>query len=136
MRELHRFEREIVDRFMIGGKALASPKAEWIRGYLLTFGEGYPYGMWKTWKEFAEQIRIKPGTYTSFARYMWILKKLGLIIPSRTEVTKGIPRTYYIIKPGMEDSPIWVRPTQTLYPSTDWTIKPPEVRSALRAKYR
>ncbi|MEM1522291.1 MAG: hypothetical protein QXU69_04655 [Thermofilaceae archaeon] len=136
-RELYPFEEEIAARFGAGGKWAASPKAEWIRGYLLMFGSGYPYGMWREYRVFAERLGINPGSYTSFARYIWILKRLGLIVPIRVEPRpRGLPRTYYSVAPGMEGSPIWRRPEQHMYPSVDWTIKPPEVRRAMRAKYR
>jgi len=136
-RELYPFEEDIARRFSIGGKMTASPKAEWIRGYLLTFGGGYPYGMWREYRFFAGRIGVPAGSYASFARSIWILKRLGLIRPVRVEPRpRGLPRTYYSITPGMEYSPIWMRPEQYMYPSVDWTIKPPELKRALRAKYR
>lgn len=49
---------------------------------------------------------------------------------------KGFGKHYYAIAPGMENSPLWRRPAQTLYPSLDWTRIPPEVKRSLRARYR
>jgi len=136
-RPLYAFEVDIARRLAAGGKMLASPKGEWIRGYLLAFGEGCPYEMWKDYSEFADRIAIRPGTYLSFARYMWMLKRLGLITLVRREKgPRGFPKSYYAIAPGMKDSPLWARPTQALYPSTDWTIKTAEEKYRLRAKYR
>ena len=134
-RELYPFEVNIATWFSMGGKRLSSPKSEWIRGYLLMFGEGYPYKMWKEYREFAEYLGIKPGSYTSFARHIWLLKKLGLIEPVRIEPRPGgIPRTIYRVKRRMIRSPLWRRPMQALYPSTDWTK--PENRKRYREKYR
>ncbi len=136
-REPYPFETEIMERFSRGGKLTASHKGEWIRGYLITFGIGYPYKMWKEYVRFSGYIGIKPGTYLSFARYMWILKKLGLIkLVRREETQKGFMRSYYRITPGMENSPLWRRPGQAMYPSIDWTRMPPETKKALREKYR
>ncbi|MEM4429674.1 MAG: hypothetical protein QXM08_00740, partial [Thermofilaceae archaeon] len=80
-REPYPFEEDIAERFRVGGKWAASPKSEWIRGYLLTFGKGCPYEMWKRYCEFAERLGIRPGSYISFARHVWLLKRLGLIEP-------------------------------------------------------
>lgn len=131
-RELYPFEIGIASRFRAGGKAAIPHKAEWIRSYLLMFGEGNPYSMWKEYKEFCELLGVRPGSYLSFARYMWILKKLGLITVSRREPTKGIPKTYYRINRMSIDSPLWRRPEQSLYPSVDWKLKPPEVKRAYK----
>ncbi len=134
-RELYPFELEIAARFSVGGTLTASPKSEWIRGYLLYFGEGYPYGMWKEYQVFARYLGIRPGSYALFVRHIWLLKKLGLIEPVRAEVRPGgMPRVYYRVKPGMEMSPLWRRPMQILYPSTDWSR--PETKSVYREKYR
>lgn len=134
-RELYPFELEIASRFATGGKWTASPKSEWIRGYLLTFGVGYPYRMWKEYRVFAEYLGIKPGSYTVFARHIWLLKKLGLIEPVKVEPRPGgLPRVYYRVKPGAELSPLWRRPMQILYPSTDWSR--PETKELYRGKYR
>jgi len=68
---------------------------------------------------------------------MWILKKLGLIkLVRRERAVRGFRKSFYAITPGMGNSPVWRRPEQTMYPSVDWTVKPIEVRRALRARYR
>jgi len=136
-RELWAFEVPIIERFSRGGKFAASPKGEWIRGYLLTFREGYSYKMWKEYLKFAEFLDISPGTYVNFKTYIWILKNLGLIrLVRRERVARGFRKGIYAITPGMENSPLWRSPMQTKYPSIDWKIKPYEVKRALRAKYR
>lgn len=134
-REPYPFEVEIAARFGTGGMRAASPKSEWIRGYLLYFGEGCPYRMWREYQEFARWLGIRPGSYTMFARHVWLLKRLGLVEPVRVEPRPGgLPRVYYRVRPGAEDSPLWRRPMQALYPSTDWTI--PERKKYYRERYR
>jgi hypothetical protein len=135
---LRPFEVDIMARFRAGGKWYASPKGEWIRGYLLTYGEGCPYEMWKEYARFASILGIRPGTYTSFKTYMWILhKKLGLIRLVRKEVgPRWFAKSYYAIAPGMENSPLWRSPMQYAYPKTDWKIKTDEEKRRLREKYR
>jgi len=136
-RTLYPFEIEIMERFSIGGKSAASPKGEWIRYYLLTFKEDYPYKMWKEYTQFATQLGINPGTYTSFKTYIWILKQLGLIrLIRREKVKRGFRKSFYTITPGMENSPLWRSPMQAAYPKTDWKIKPHEIKSSLRSKYK
>jgi len=118
-RELWAFEVPIIERFSMGGKAAASPKGEWIRGYLLAFREGYSYEMWKKYVYFASTLRVSPGTYTNFKTYTWILKNLGLIrLVRRERVVRGYRKGIYAITPGMENSPLWRSPMQARYPST------------------
>ncbi|MEM4976347.1 MAG: hypothetical protein QXT64_03370 [Desulfurococcaceae archaeon] len=135
-RELYPFELEIATRFSVGGTLTASPKSEWIRGYLLHFGEGYPYGMWKEYQVFARYLGIRPGTYADFVKYVYYLRRLGLVVPVREGPSnrRGLPRVYYRVKPGTEMSPLWRRPLQALFPSADWSR--PEVKSLYRGKYR
>ena len=65
------------------------------------------------------------------------MKKLGLIrLVRRERVVRGFRKNFYAVTPGMENSPIWRRPEQTMYPSVDWTVKPYEVKRVLRARYR
>lgn len=136
-RALYPFEVAIAERFSRGGKSAASPKGEWVRGYLLTFREGYSYGMWKEYIQFAAYLGINPGTYVSFKTYIWILKKLRLIRLVRKErTTKGFEKSIYAITPGMENSPLWSAPMQEKYPSTSWKRLPTEIKRILRTKYR
>lgn len=119
-RPLDDFEENIASRFWKGGYRLASPKAEWIKFYLLKYGKGYPYDMWKKWREFASMIGVRAGSYIAFVRYMFILKRLGLIKEVEEEPThRGFPRKYYVLVEEMIDSEIWRRPVATLYPSSE-----------------
>jgi hypothetical protein len=134
---LRPFEADIAARFKTWGKREASPKGEWIRGYLLTYGEGFSYEMWKEYTQFALLLGINPGTYTSFKTYIWILKKLGLVrVVRRERGVKGFRKAFYAITPGMENSPLWRSPMQVAYPTTDWKIKPDEIKRILRARYK
>lgn len=84
-----------------------------IREYLAYVGEGYPYEFYVCFK------KVKPTTsYASVRRYFYILKKLGLIEPVRTEPSSkgGFPRTYYRIV--IYDDPRWLAPQEALYPET------------------
>lgn len=86
----------------------------YIREFLLTVGEAYPYWVYKCFK------KIKPSTsYQSIARYFWILRKIGVIEETRTEKSMSrFDRKYFRIVPGMEDHPAWLHPQQYLYPET------------------
>ncbi len=85
-----------------------------IRQYLLEVGEGHPNGFYTAFR------RIKRKTsYMSAARYFYILKRLGLIEPTRREFGAGpIPKQLYRIVPGMADDPRWAAPQVALYPET------------------
>ena len=71
---------------------------------------------YRTWKEFSsylvEQVSEKPPKFTSFARYWWILKELGLIEPfGKPKPSKrGRPAVFYRVVAGMESSPKWKNP--------------------------
>jgi len=93
----------------------------WIRDHLMTVGEDYTYRMWQDFvfhlKSVGEYVPVTPyPSYQSFARYVWILKKIGLIEPTRIERSiSGRPRQYYRIRPGMEYSKAWENPQKALY---------------------
>ena len=85
-----------------------------IREFLLHVGEGGPNDFIKAYR------RIKKKTsYDSARRYFYILKRLGLIEPTRRELGKGyIPKQLYRIVPGAEGDPRWGAPQGELYPET------------------
>jgi hypothetical protein len=99
-------------------------------------GQASVYDMWKAYQRFASILGVRPGTYTNFKTYVWILKQLGLVrVVRRAPGSRGgFHKAYYAITPGMEFSPLWRRPVQALYRKTDWTI--PEQKTRYRAKYR
>ena len=91
-----------------------------IREFLLQVGEGCPNGFYKAYR------RVKKKTsYASARRYFWILKKLGLVEPTRREVGQSamIPKQLYQIVPGMAEDPRWNAPQIALYPATAFGSK-------------
>lgn len=85
-----------------------------IREFLISVGEGCPNDFYKAYR------RVKKATsYDAARRTFYILKKLGLVEPTRREWGRGyIPKQLYRIIPGMENSPLWNAPQGALYPST------------------
>ena len=85
-----------------------------IREYLMQVGEGSPNDFYREFR------KIKRKTsYASVRRYFYILKRLGLIEPTRRVPGRGpIPKQLYRIVPGMEDDPRWMHPQVALYPAT------------------
>lgn len=85
-----------------------------IREFLRQVGEGCPNDFLKAFRKVK-----KKTSYGSARRYFWILKKLGLIEPTRREMGRGtIPKQLFRIVPGMENDPRWTAPQIALYPDT------------------
>ena len=85
-----------------------------IREYLQQVGEGNPNDFFKAYRKVKEKT-----SYASARRYFWILKKLGMIEPTRRELGKGlIAKQLYRIVPGMENDSRWSAPQVALYPNT------------------
>jgi len=80
-----------------------------IRTRLLITGGDYCYGVWRAFKDYLEQVHgMKAPRYSSFAKYWWVLKKLGFIEPfMRVRGKAGIPRVLYRVVPGKEDERLW-----------------------------
>jgi hypothetical protein len=85
-----------------------------IREFLQEEGEAGPNDFFKVFR------RVKESTsYPSVRRYFWILKKLGLIEPTRRVMGQGtIAKQLYRIVPGAEADPRWDHPQIALYPET------------------
>lgn len=85
-----------------------------IREFLSKVGEGSPNDFFRAFK------KNKPTTsYGSIRRYFFILKKLGLIEPTRKVQGRGrFPKQLYRIVPGMIDDPRWRAPQAAYYPET------------------
>jgi hypothetical protein len=85
-----------------------------IREFLEAMGEAGPNDFYTRFKE------VKPSTsYNNCRRYFYILRRLGLIEPTRREMGKGlIPKQLYRIVPGMQSDPRWSAPQVALYPDT------------------
>jgi len=140
--KLRDFEINIATRFKAGGHAAVSPKAEWIKGHLLDVRSDYIYGMWKKYVSFSRaalerfMVSIHLGTYSSFRTYVYLLRKLGLVLFDRVEKAEPeIPRKYYRLNMRQLDDPSWKAPFQALYPVTDWKKKTSREKHRLRKKY-
>lgn len=109
-----------MERFMIYGKSGVSLTGEWIREHLREVGEDYAYSMWRKFRTFLDIVpKARKPSYNSFARYVNLLKNIGLVILSRYEPSKPRPRSYYKLNYAMVDSPAWLHPYQHLYPITN-----------------
>jgi len=146
---LRPFEREIIERYRDLGKGpnpvtgVKGWKGLWIRGHLQDVGNSYVYRMWKDWLSFVKiaselGVEIKPGTYQSFRTYFHLLKQLGLVRVywKAPKEKRGFSKVYYELVPEKIDDPAWMRPFQTKYPSTDWSLLTFEQRRELKRKYR
>ncbi|MEM4301539.1 MAG: hypothetical protein QXQ70_03100 [Candidatus Caldarchaeum sp.] len=129
--ELRPFELDIIARMRRGGKRAVSPKGEWIRGHLKDVRIDYPYRMWRRYERFASisrevfNVGMPSSDYSSFIRYIYALKDLGLIIQVKgfqREQEQGVKpwmkKTYYALASDKILDKAWRRPFQTLYPST------------------
>jgi hypothetical protein len=128
--ELRPFETEIISNFKVfspisGGGKSRPRKGVWIRQHLLDVGEDYVGGMWKKWTKFVGDARkqnaeIEFGTYDSFRTYVYLLKKHGMIVPTRRERAKspdaGFFRQFYRLNTRRLEDPTWLNPYAT-YPS-------------------
>jgi len=89
-----------------------------IRNILLEKKEAYVY---EVLKECKKRLNKFNGSYGTFRRYFYILRKLGLIEKVREERVpeENIPfeaiRIYYRIAKGMEASPAWNDPIEKAY---------------------
>ncbi|MEM3953396.1 MAG: hypothetical protein QXT92_00420 [Nitrososphaerota archaeon] len=121
---LRAFEKDIIMRWKTGGTAAVSPTGEWIKNHLLDVKEDYTYNMWRRYQMFVEiartvyQVQLKSPRYLSFARYVHLLKKLGLITLSKRRVGKPRMKVYYKLVRRKINSPDWTHPYQALYPIT------------------
>jgi len=129
---LRPFEEEIVNNFKVfswergGGKAIPR-KGIWIKQHLLDVKEDFIYGMWQRWSAFISiahemKAEIELGTYAAFRTYVYLLKKYGLIIPTRRERAKTTSpeffRQYYRVNTRLLRDPRWLNPYK---PFSSWT---------------
>jgi len=127
---LRPFEEEIIDRFKtfdptIGGGKSRPRKGIWIKQHLLDVDEDFIYSMWERFGKFVDlalirEAHIELGTYTAFRTYIYLLKKNGLIIPTKRERAKTTRREffrqYYRVNPRLVEDPRWLNPYKP-YPS-------------------
>ena len=93
-----------------GGRSI-SRKGVWIRGHLQDVGQDYPYNMWKRWRSFLEEagLKIKAGNYAAFRTYIWVLKRLGLIVRAGGS-SATFTKKYYGLNPEKVNSSMWRSP--------------------------
>lgn len=106
----------------------------WIHDRLQERGEDYIERMWNAYcdevmtmplgrpripsrrkvKETFRRTHYKIPTYTSFAKYFYLLRRLKLIEFVREETAKGaaMNRRYYRVAPGAELDPKWENPAK------------------------
>jgi len=141
-KELRDFEIDIARSFKLGGYAVVSPTAMWVRGHLLDVNSDYVYGMWKRYVDFKKlvserlMVTIRQDSYSSFRTFIYLLRKLRLVLFDREEKARGYFRKkYYRLNRRRINDPSWKRPFQTAYPVTDWKKKTPREIDKLRKKY-
>lgn len=144
--EIRPFEKEIIDSFKAfapikGRGGRSSPhKGVWIREHLQTAREDYSYGMWKRWTRFCRiadvlTAKIEAGTYDNFRVYVWLLKKLDLIlftreIPGRSPALEFY-KHFYRVNPAELQSPLWENPWRDYDSHRRWArrkFRPPGVK--------
>jgi len=108
----------------MGGFKRPKTVGEWIRDHLSESGEDYPGSMYRQYKDWIGQVSKKQGpkmpSYQSFRTTVWMLKKLGLLVPTRREQGGGRSRRqYYRVSDqyGTQtwDDPGWRDPRKALY---------------------
>lgn len=134
---LRDFEEEIISRFktfdpLVGGGKSQPRKGSWVKGHLLDVGEDYIYSMWQRWGLFVRRAvemdaHIEVGTYTALRTYIFLLKRYGLIIPTKRERAKTTSRLffrqYYRVDLRRLEDPRWLNPYKP-YPSwMKWKLK-------------
>ena len=94
--------------------------SQFIKDYLTEHEEAY---IWEMWKALVEYFSPKPetrfkryqlGSYDSFRRFIWILKKLELIELSWKEEGR-FGKRYYKLVGENRDSIAWENPVDALY---------------------
>lgn len=84
-----------------------------IRDLLRRKGSSYPTEIHREFKEWSKQKNIHQQSYQSVCRYIYQLKRVGLIEPIGTRPSNNPilkDRTYYSVVRGRERSPIWKNP--------------------------
>jgi len=93
--------------------------ATFIRERLLEVKKDYPYSMWKLWKEHLLARNMKPPLYESFRKYVYTLKRAGLIrkasAPTKRRVAHGglkptEPSYYELVANQIGNTEAWQNP--------------------------
>jgi len=95
---------------------------EWIREYLTKVKEDYIFSIWKQYKQEMKKGGYKYASYATFRRYVWILKKLGLIEFIRKEKSvhgkRILYKHYYKLNESKISSDMWYNPQAVIYSET------------------
>lgn len=90
-----------------------------IKDFLREVAEAYPKEIHDYLKTVVAAMDLRPPTYQSTRKFIYVLHKLGLITLSREESVVGYPtafkRRYYALTPGREEDPAWLNPYAALY---------------------
>ena len=79
-------------------------KREFIINYLKEKGEAYVLEMYREWKRRCFQVEHPAGTYETFRKLIYQLKKQGIIEPVRVEpIPYGFDRVYYRLREYKEE---------------------------------
>ena len=95
--------------------------SQFIKQYLTDHNEAYIWEMWTALKKrFSPSPETKYknyqlGSYDSFRRFIWVLKKLRLIELVRKEEGR-FGKSYYALVGGQIKSEAWNNPVGWLYP--------------------
>lgn len=153
MESLRSFETEIISNFKVfspvGGGGKSRPrKGVWVKQHLLDVEEDYVGSMWKRWTKFVGEARTKGaaiefGTYDSFRTYVYLLKKNGLVVPTRRERAKSTYATFfrqfYRLNNSKLDDSRWLNPYREYASWRKWQRKgfprPKKKPRALRRKH-
>ena len=82
-------------------------KREFIINYLKEKGEAYVLEMYREWKRRCFQVEHPAGTYETFRKLIYQLKRQGIIEPVRIEPRPfGFDRVYYRLKKTEEEEKI------------------------------
>lgn len=134
---LRDFEEKIIDDFktfdpMIGGGKSRPRKGIWLKAHLLDVGEDFIYAMWHRWADFIRvaherEAHIELGTYAALRTYVFLLKRYGLIIPTKRERAKSTSREffrqYYRLNLRRLEDPRWLNPYKPYASWMKWKLK-------------
>lgn len=92
--------------------------ATFIKDFLTKHGKGYSYGMWKAWADHLHRLGFKEPKIESFRKYLWILKKLGLIqktkAPSYKIESRFLREYYELVRKQIGNEKAWSNPSAAL----------------------
>lgn len=96
-----------------------------VRDYLLNKGEAYIQEIWRAYNLYLMQNGYRSIEYPTMRKYIWILRKLGLITNTRIEYHEDphgylSPRVFIKIVEGKENDEAWYNPQKAYNP--EWAL--------------